>query len=172
MNFLDPRLPDRFWAKAIPEPNTGCWIWAFGRIHRLEYGHIHRGSRTDGTRQWMAAHVFAYEEINGQVPSGLELDHRCRVRSCVNPDHLEPVTHTTNVRRGAVGILSERVRVETLAGLSGEEWMMLRDVADRFPGVRRGMISCRLQRLLRSGLVERRVSGRDPRFYEWRRRAV
>jgi hypothetical protein len=46
------------------------------------------------------AHKFAYETLVGLVPQGLELDHLCRNTSCVNPDHLEPITHEENMRRG------------------------------------------------------------------------
>jgi len=47
-----------------------------------------------------SAHRLSYETEIGPIPEGLELDHLCRVRSCVNPLHLEPVTHQENVRRG------------------------------------------------------------------------
>ena len=46
------------------------------------------------------AHKFAYEQANGQVPNGLELDHICRNKVCVNPNHLEPVVHRVNCMRG------------------------------------------------------------------------
>jgi len=51
-----------------------------------------------------------YEYFKGPVPDGLELDHLCRVRSCCNPDHLEPVTHKENIRRGFLrrGVVSSR----------------------------------------------------------------
>ncbi len=49
------------------------------------------------------AHRVAYEQTVGPVPSGLELDHRCRIRCCVNPAHLEAVTRQENVRRGTQG---------------------------------------------------------------------
>jgi hypothetical protein len=47
-----------------------------------------------------AAHRLFYEQLVGPIPDGLQLDHLCRVRHCVNPDHLEPVTQTANVLRG------------------------------------------------------------------------
>lgn len=47
------------------------------------------------------AHRFYWEQVNGPLPKGLELDHLCRVRQCVNPAHLEAVTHPENVQRGA-----------------------------------------------------------------------
>lgn len=50
--------------------------------------------------RWLA-HRLEWEKINGPVPEGLELDHLCRNRWCVNPDHLEPVTHQENIRRGS-----------------------------------------------------------------------
>jgi hypothetical protein len=49
-----------------------------------------------------------YEAQYGPVPSGMELDHLCRVKACVNPDHLEPVTHAENMRRGKVAKLTPR----------------------------------------------------------------
>lgn len=49
----------------------------------------------------MLTHRYSYERAEGPVPAGLELDHLCRVRSCVNPEHLEPVTHRENMRRGS-----------------------------------------------------------------------
>jgi len=63
------------------------------------------------------AHRFYYERINGPIPDGLELDHLCRVHSCVNPDHLEPVTHTVNMRRGILTKLTAADVVELRACL-------------------------------------------------------
>lgn len=92
VNFLDPRLPDRFWEKAQPCPISGCWIWT-GAHHRLGYGDVW----FDGRRR--NAHAVAYRILVGKVRGDHELDHRCRVRCCVNPAHLEPVTHAENMRR-------------------------------------------------------------------------
>jgi uncharacterized Zn finger protein (UPF0148 family) len=79
---------------------SGCWIF-MGNINRLGYGRTSIGSRSDGTRRSAAsAHRVVYEGLRGPIPDGLTLDHRCRVRCCVNPDHLEPVTQAENNRRG------------------------------------------------------------------------
>lgn len=79
-------------ARISPEPNTGCWLWS-GAILRSGYGSITIDNRT------RMAHRHVYEMVVGKIPSGLCIDHLCRVRSCVNPDHLEPVTTAENLRR-------------------------------------------------------------------------
>lgn len=95
-------LRERFENKYVPEPNTGCWLW-LSTINSSGYGEFWaNGSwREDGTRiPPVRAHRFSYEFFRGPIPEGLQIDHRCRTRSCVNPDHLEPVTNQENVRRG------------------------------------------------------------------------
>jgi HNH endonuclease len=79
---------------------TPCWLWN-GTLDPKGYAdRIHLfGKRVE-------AHRVLYERTQGPVPNGLELDHLCRVRSCVNPAHLEPVTHTENMRRGDVAKLN------------------------------------------------------------------
>ena len=59
----------------------------------------------------MAAHRFAYEMLVGPIPEGLDLDHLCRVRHCVNPNHLEPVTRSENLRRGIRPRLPQNDRI-------------------------------------------------------------
>ena len=88
-------VAERLGRLSIPEPNTGCLIWLGSLAHG--YGRIGK-SRQRGSRY---AHIVAYELANGPVPEGLQLDHKCRVRCCINPDHLEPVTQQENIRRGA-----------------------------------------------------------------------
>ncbi len=98
MNFLDERLPDRFWSKCIPEPNTGCWLW-IGAHHARGYGHMAWSDRKN-----RRAHQIAWETVNGPVPAGLELDHVvCDNPGCCNPAHLRAVTHQQNVTRARTG---------------------------------------------------------------------
>src|SRR5690349_14827083 len=89
----------RFWEKIAPEPNSGCWLWV-GAVNDRGYGQI---SNEAPSRKKIYAHRFSYELHKGPIQSGLDLDHLCRVRCCVNPDHLEPVTRLENVRRGDDG---------------------------------------------------------------------
>ena len=78
---------------AFPEPNSGCWLWA-GPCYSNGYGDLRKN-------KWhMLAHRWSYEHFIGPIPEGLDLDHLCRVRSCVNPAHLEPVTRRINLLRG------------------------------------------------------------------------
>lgn len=70
-----------------------CWIWEGGK-HPLGYGSL----RFEGKSQY--AHRVVYEALKGSIDEGMSLDHLCRNPSCVNPKHLEPVTHKENVLRG------------------------------------------------------------------------
>ena len=83
---------DRFWSKVLPEPNSGCWLWT-AALDTKGYGQF-------GSSPVKRAHRLSYEAIKGPIPAGLDLDHLCRVRCCVNPDHLEPVTRRENLMRG------------------------------------------------------------------------
>ena len=73
---------------------TPCHIWQ-GTISPGGYGRINLGGRVT------YAHRVSFEAAGGVIPDGCHLDHLCRTRSCVRPDHLEPVTQAENVRRGA-----------------------------------------------------------------------
>jgi hypothetical protein len=78
---------DRFWLKV--DASGDCWQWTAGSKGK-DYGGF--------DSQW--AHRWAWEHLVGPIPDGLDLDHLCRNRGCVNPDHLEPVPVEVNVLRG------------------------------------------------------------------------
>lgn len=90
---------ERVSEKYVVNPETGCWEW-IGQINAYGYGKISIGSKTDGTAFKAMAHRVAYELLVGPIPDGLDLDHLCRNRRCINPAHLEPVTRQVNLLRG------------------------------------------------------------------------
>jgi len=87
------KLITRFATYYQPEPNTGCWLWT-GGLFPNGYAQFRAG------KYKVKAHKWIYEQLIGVVPKQLELDHKCRIRSCVNSQHLEVVTHQENVLRG------------------------------------------------------------------------
>lgn len=91
-------FPARFLDKISPEPNTGCWLWTAQTSIDGYARFAFRGGQL--------GHRFAYEVANGAIPGDLQIDHLCRQRCCVNPDHLEAVTQKENMRRGLKGALT------------------------------------------------------------------
>lgn len=89
-------MMDRFWNKV--KKTQKCWLWT-AYIFPSGYG----GFKLAGKSR--TAHSVAYELTHGLVPNGLQLDHLCRTRHCVNPQHLEPVTARVNIRRGNSGLM-------------------------------------------------------------------
>jgi len=79
----------RFWAKVVQSGD--CWLWT-GSTTRGGYGNCHDPDER-------MAHRWAYKNMIGPIPEGLHLDHLCRVRACVNPYHLDPVTQAVNNSR-------------------------------------------------------------------------
>lgn len=92
-------VAERIHSSVIVVPETRCWEWQKARL-KSGYGRITIGSRTDGSRRTTYAHRASYEEFVGVIPDDLTIDHLCRNRSCVNPEHLEAVTIHTNILRG------------------------------------------------------------------------
>lgn len=80
------------WFRKIRD-DGGCWIWR-GYINRDGYGQV---GRVDDRTQPLHRVMYAY--FVSEIPPGLELDHLCEQRACCNPWHLEPVTHSENMRR-------------------------------------------------------------------------
>lgn len=87
-----PRDPAERFFKMV-EKTDSCWLWTGGKTPG-GYGKFWNGKREE------VAHRFAYRLLAGAFDETLDLDHLCRVRHCVNPAHLEPVTRSVNLRRG------------------------------------------------------------------------
>lgn len=87
----------------------GCILW-LGSTDPNGYGRLYnpKGSRH--------VHRIAYELAVGPIPAGMELDHLCRIPSCVNPDHLEPVTRQQNILRGMVPVTNKSKRTHCKLG--------------------------------------------------------
>jgi hypothetical protein len=88
----------RFWRRIDTSDPDACWLWpGTSAGTKGRYGTFQPGTRASDPKVY--AHRFAYEDKVGPIPEGLEIDHLCRVRLCVNPAHLEPVTKQENDRR-------------------------------------------------------------------------
>lgn len=96
MSRLNNTARQRFEDKCVPVTESGCLLW-IGAISDTGYGNFWDGEKK------VLVHRYNYEFFNGRIPEGLVIDHKCRVRCCVNTNHLEVVTQKENIRRG-IGI--------------------------------------------------------------------
>jgi len=100
-------VEERFWQYVDRTGPGGCWLWTGGQSHG--YGNFMIRREGGGYAQ-VQAHRFAYRQLVGPVPAGLVLDHLCRNKRCVRPQHLQPVTQQVNVQRGAAAAWSPACR--------------------------------------------------------------
>ena len=101
---------------------TDCWIWPYS-LNGNGYGVIGKGKKV------FDAHKFLFEIIVRLVPSNTELDHLCKTKMCVNPTHLQPVSHAENCRRGKQTKLTKQ-NVKWIRKMSGV--MTQQKIADNF----------------------------------------
>lgn len=135
--------------RSVDVSENGCWLWRL-RLDRHGYGAMHLDGRT------RLAHRVAYEAFVGPIPDGLTLDHTCRVRHCVNPDHLDPCTTGENT-----------ARIPRDATCRNGHPRTDRDARDhRMPGLRPGRLDARA-----AGTHHQR-GGRSARHQRIRRPAV
>jgi hypothetical protein len=128
---------ERYWPKVAWAGPDECWEWTAARNWR-GYGEFHLQGRTR-----IKAHRVAYELVIGPIPEGMQLDHICRDRGCVNPLHLEPVTNRENVLRGVGVTARNAVKTHCKRGHPFDDANTLIHPPTRGRGERRQCRACR-----------------------------
>src|SRR5258708_6777342 len=82
-------------ANCVINEITGCWLWKWA-LNDKGYAVVHRRKIRSAI---IRVHRITYELFHGPIPDGLEPDHTCKIKRCINPEHLEAVTHSENLRR-------------------------------------------------------------------------
>lgn len=160
--IAEHRIPV-FWSRVNVRGPDDCWEWLRGKSEG--YGSF---ANTNGSDR---AHRISYELLVGPVPEGLELDHLCRNRCCVNPAHLEPVTRRENILRGD-GLTANRARKTHC--IRGHEFT---PENTRWKGTRRNCRECERiwlrERVKQEPAEDRRVRWREEkRKYRQRTRSL
>ena len=109
---MKKHLP-RFMNFVSPEPMSGCWLWTGSDSGTGRGGGYGRFSFSGAT---IAAHRYAYSVLVGKIRKNMQVDHKCGVRCCVNPDHLQQVTQSKNMKSIRNKRVGERER-QLLPGL-------------------------------------------------------
>lgn len=124
-------LPQRIW-RNITVDESGCWVWE-AHLQSAGYAQV----MIDGQR--FLLHRLTYTMFVGPIPDGLQIDHLCRVRRCVNPEHLDPVTPTENTMRGESPHAKNAAKKSCLRGhpLTGENLYLTPNGARRCRTCRR-----------------------------------
>lgn len=130
MRFISGHNSKLSLAEYAIDPDTGCWRWLRGKSSG---GYGMAWIKVDGVPKRVYAHRLVYERHKGAIPEDMTLDHvkarGCRYRDCVNPDHLEPVTHAENSRRGARAKLSHEAAATIRRAYPR---LTMRELADQF----------------------------------------
>lgn len=106
---MKPTVAERLLKYSTPVTESGCVIW-LGYTNEYGYGKI----TVDDKAKWV--HRVAYEVAKGRIEKGLDIDHLCRVRCCINPNHLEAVTRRVNLLRGNTNTAMHAAKVSCKRG--------------------------------------------------------
>lgn len=98
VTYVKALIADRLESKIVKDKITKCWTWKAATGGKGK--HIYGIMLNPISGKMEGAHRISYETYVSRIPSGLEIDHLCRNTLCINPEHLEPVTRSVNLRRG------------------------------------------------------------------------